>query len=226
MQRKIIITEDGSHSVSIPEMNVTYHSVHGAVQESMHVFIEAGLLFGSERFHRSEPFSILEIGFGTGLNALLTFIEIQKEKELNIHYTAIELFPLQIEEYSQLNYCEALNETNLQEYFNTMHEGEWGTDIRISEQFILSKVNQSLPDFKPDRLFDVVYFDAFAPAVQPELWTKEVFELLYNNMSPQSILVTYCCKGDVRRAMIAAGFSVEKIPGPPHKREMLRAIKK
>lgn len=226
MQRQIIVTADGSHSVSIPEMNVTYHSVHGAVQESMHVFIEAGLLFGGERFQRSDPFSILEMGFGTGLNAILTFIETQRKKELNIHYTAIELFPLQKEEYSKLNYCVVLSEPEAQEHFNKMHECDWDKDIRVSGQFSLFKSNQSLPDFKSNRLYDVVYFDAFAPDVQPELWTKEIFELLYRNMSPQSILVTYCCKGDVRRAMIAAGFSVEKIPGPPHKREMLRAIKK
>lgn len=226
MQRQIIVTADGSHSVSIPEMNVTYHSVHGAVQESMHVFIEAGLLFGWERFQRSDPFSILEMGFGTGLNALLTFIETKKRKGLKIHYTAIELLPLQRQEYAQLNYCEALNDTSMQEYFNKMHECDWEKDIRVSGQFSLFKSNQSLPDFKSNRLYDVVYFDAFAPDVQPELWTKEIFELLYRNMSPQSILVTYCCKGDVRRAMIAAGFSVEKIPGPPHKREMLRAFKK
>jgi len=226
MQRQIIVTDDGSHSVSIPDMNVTYHSVHGAIQESRHVFIEASFLYWSGRSNRPDQLSILEMGFGTGLNALLTLIETKKEKSLEVHYTAIELFPLQKEEYSQLNYCAALNEPGTQEYFDKMHECDWGKDILIAERFILFKANQSLPGFKPMRLFDIVYFDAFAPAAQPELWTKEIFELLYNNMSPQSVLVTYCSKGDVRRAMIAAGFGVEKIPGPPHKREMLRAIKK
>ncbi|MBL7763210.1 MAG: tRNA (5-methylaminomethyl-2-thiouridine)(34)-methyltransferase MnmD [Chitinophagaceae bacterium] len=226
MQRQIIITSDGSHSVAIPELNVTYHSIHGAIQESLHVFIKAGLLFESERLQLSEPYSILEIGFGTGLNALLTLIETQKQKNLEIHYTALELFPLHKEEYTQLNYCEALKEPAMQEYFGKMHECEWEKDVRIAERFTLHKANQSLPGFKPIRLFNVVYFDAFAPSAQPELWTKEIFELLYSSMSTQSVLVTYCSKGDVRRAMIAAGFIVEKIPGPPHKREMLRAIRK
>jgi tRNA U34 5-methylaminomethyl-2-thiouridine-forming methyltransferase MnmC len=226
MQRQIVQTADGSHSVSIPEMNVTYHSIHGAIQESQHVFIEAGYNYWSGRIDRPDQLNILEMGFGTGLNALLTFAVIQQQKDLNVQYTAIELFPLLKEEYSQLNYCVTLNEPEIQDAFDKMHESEWEKDIAIAQRFSLLKTNQSLLQFKPARLFDLVYFDAFAPDVQPELWTTPVFELLYNNMTTGAVLVTYCAKGDVRRAMLAAGFTVEKIPGPPYKREMLRAVKK
>jgi tRNA U34 5-methylaminomethyl-2-thiouridine-forming methyltransferase MnmC len=234
MQRQLILTADGSHSIAIPEMNVTYHSVHGAIQESRHVFIEAGL--GSGRFHRPEThnqsashskpesINILEMGFGTGLNALLTYAETEK-RELHINFTTIELFPLQKEEFQFLNYCEAMGRTDLQSIFTKMHDCDWEKDTTLSPRFTLFKTNQSLLQFKSERPFDLIYFDAFDPAAQPELWTKEVFALLFANMNPQAVLVTYCCKGDVRRAMQAAGFVTEKIPGPPRKREMLRATK-
>jgi tRNA U34 5-methylaminomethyl-2-thiouridine-forming methyltransferase MnmC len=223
MKRKIIITKDGSPTISIPEMKVTYHSVHGAVQESMHVYIEAGL-------RRSGVFDyigvnhVLEIGFGTGLNALLTLIEADKEKN-RIYYTAIEPNPLNETEISELNYCEQLNQPQYQQLFEKMHQVVWEEMFEITENFRLTKTKTSLLDFSIANSFFLIYFDAFDPNAQPGLWTKDVFEKLYSMMIEGGILVTYCSKGKVRRAMQAAGFTVEKIPGPAGKKEMTRAVK-
>jgi len=221
MERKLIITKDGSHTISVPEMKVTYHSVHGAIQESMHVFIQAGLR-DSGVFDFLGVNHVLEIGFGTGLNALLTLIEADKQKN-RIYYTAIELYPLNEAEISSLNYCEQLNKPNYKRLFEKMHQGEWEEMFEITDYFRLTKIKCSLPDFSSGNSFFLIYFDAFAPNAQPELWTKEVFEKLYNMMTEGGRLVTYCSKGDVRRAMQAAGFNVVKLPGPAGKREMLRA---
>ena len=221
MKREIITTADGSHSISVPELNVTYHSIHGAIQESMHVFIQAGLI-DSEIFEYIGVHQILEIGFGTGLNALLTLMEADKHKN-RVYYTAIEPYPLNEEIISQLNYCEQLNLPQYKPHFERMHETSWEEMYEISEYFRLTKTKCNVVDFTTNDLFDIIYFDAFAPTAQPELWTKEIFDKMYSILKPHGILVTYCSKGDVRRAMIAAGFEVEKLQGPPRKREMLRA---
>lgn len=223
MQRQPIITKDGSHTISIPDLNVTYHSVHGAIQESLHVFINAGLQ-SLLKNPATGSLSILEVGFGTGLNALLTAIETEKA-EKSIYYVALEPFPLDNSETSLLNYCELLGRKDLQEDFIQMHRSEWNISISVTEQLLLHKSNKPLQQFEHATKFDLVYFDAFAPAAQPELWTQEVFEKLIKMLLPGGLLVTYCSKGDVRRAMQAAGFIVEKIPGPPGKREMVRARK-
>jgi len=241
VERKIITTKDGSHSIAIPDMNVTYHSVHGALQESVHVYIEAGL-YGSGRFDKCESLPlksarpvvrppaaasylrILEAGLGTGLNALLTLIEADKSGQA-VHYTAIELFPLRKEEIQPLNYCGQLNSSHYQIIFEKIHQCEWENEIALTPFFTLYKTNTNLIDFSTRQTFDIIYFDAFAPAAQPELWTKEMFEKIYIMMSVQATLVTYCCKGEVRRAMQAAGFTIEKLPGPAGKREMLRGRK-
>lgn len=220
MERKIIITEDGSPTVSVPEMNVTYHSIHGAIQESLHVFIEAGLY----RLDRPDPLNIFEMGFGTGLNTLLTLIEAEKLQQ-PIHYTTIELYPLNNEELNSLNYCQLLNRPDLQSFFDELHFCIWEKEIAITPFFSLNKIKSNLINFSTHQLFNLIYFDAFAPTAQPELWTREVFEKLYIMMSPGGILVTYCSKSVIRKAMLAAGFRVEKIPGPPGKREMVRANK-
>ena len=171
------------------------------------------------------------MGFGTGLNALLTLMEANPQ--LQIHYTAIELFPLTAAESTELNYCDQLNRKDLLPAFEKLHQCEWEKDIVISPHFTIHKVNTSLLNIKTSKLFpgsasdpNLIYFDAFAPAAQPELWTKEIFEMLYSILRRDGVLVTYCSKGDVRRAMLAAGFVVEKIPGPPGKREIVRAVKK
>lgn len=225
MERTVIATKDGSLTIAIPEMNVTYHSVHGAIQESLHVFIEAGLRYVSAAMKVPGTIRIFEMGLGTGLNALLTLMETEKIKH-RVHYTAIEPFPPGKEQIKSLNYCEQLSRKDLQPPFEQLHESEWEKEIAVTNYFIFQKSGTSLLNplnFKP---LNLIYFDAFAPSAQPELWTKEVFEKLHNMLLPGGILVTYCSKGDVRRAMQAAGFGVEKIPGPPGKREMIRAKKK
>jgi tRNA U34 5-methylaminomethyl-2-thiouridine-forming methyltransferase MnmC len=222
MQRTLILTKDGSHTVAVPDMDVTYHSMHGAIQESMHVFIEAGWLESIKQQETGRIISILEMGLGTGLNALLTLIEAEKISQ-PVHYTALELYPLEKQEIDSLNYCEQLDRKDLT--FELLHQCEWGREVHITSHFTLKKIQADLVNFSTPQSFNLVYFDAFAPTAQPELWTKEVFEKIYNMMQPGGILVTYCSKGDVRRAMQAAGLSIEKIPGPPGKREMVRAKK-
>jgi tRNA U34 5-methylaminomethyl-2-thiouridine-forming methyltransferase MnmC len=222
--RQLMITKDGSHTLSIPEMNVTFHSHHGAIQESMHVFIEAGLKYFIETM-AVPGMHIFEMGLGTGLNALLTLIEAEKRQQV-VHYTAVELHPLQENEIASLNYCEQLKRTDIEPLFQLLHQCEWGKDISISPFFTLNKIQVNLIDFSTYQPFNLVYYDAFAPAAQPGLWTKEVFEKLFSTLSPGGILVTYCSKSVVRKAMQAAGFVVTKIPGPHGKREMVRANRK
>lgn len=223
MQRDIILTRDGSHSIAVPDMNVTYHSIHGAIQESLHVFIEAGLkhtrLPGND-----QSLHILEMGFGTGLNALLT-LAAAEALDQPVHYTTLELFPLEAAHVQSLNYCEQLNRSDLQPLFETMHSCAWREPVPVTPLFTLQKQQTDLVSITGEPTIHLIYFDAFAPGAQPELWTKEVFENLYRMLLPGGIFVTYCSKGDVRRALQAAGFMVEKIPGPPGKREMLRAAK-
>ncbi len=221
MERKIITTADGSHSLFIPSMDENYHSVHGAIGESMHVFIKAGLQQCKQRHIR-----ILEIGFGTGLNALLTLNETS-ENNISIHYTGIEKYPLTKEEYSELNYPDILGE-EYKDSFLKMHTCEWEKDIEIKENFILRKVKADLTlhEFIEGNKFDLVYFDAFAPNKQPDLWNIGIYKKIYNNCSEGAILVTYCAKGIVRRELVSAGFTAERLPGPPGKFEMLRAIKR
>jgi tRNA U34 5-methylaminomethyl-2-thiouridine-forming methyltransferase MnmC len=224
MERQIINTADGSFTVSIPEMNVTYHSTHGAIQESLHVFIQAGL---RQMLSGKSSLSILEMGFGTGLNALLTLMEAGKVQK-PVHYTAIELNPLEPAQLNALNYCERLNREDLQGIFKQLHNSDWEKEIFVSEYFTLLKSGSDLLEFQitgQANLFDIIYFDAFAPTAQPELWGVPVFEKLFAMQSPGGLLVTYCSKGDVRRAMQSAGFKVEKLAGPPGKREMVRAWK-
>lgn len=221
MQRDLILTKDGSHTIAIPAMNVTYHSLHGAIQESQHVFIEAGLKQFSNQHH---TLYIFEMGFGTGLNALLTYMEIQKSGQ-QVYYTAIELFPLEENQITTLNYCEQLNRKDLEPVFHQLHNSEWEKDIAIENNFTLRKSASSLLNFSTIQPFNLIYFDAFAPTAQPELWTKEIFEKLYTALQSAGMLVTYCSKSDVRRAIKSAGFIVEKIPGPRGKREMVRAKK-
>ena len=224
MERSIILTKDGSHTVSIPEMNVTYHSHHGAIRESLHVFIEAGLKYEWDTL-KMPAVRIFEMGFGTGLNALLTLIETEKQ-QLPVHYTAIELYPMDENEINSLNYCEQLKRTDLESVFQLFHRCEWGKDIRISPFFIFNKVEAGIINFSTCQAFNLIYYDSFAPAAQPEHWTTEVFEKIFSILSPGGVLVTYCSKSIVRRAMQSAGFVVTKIPGPHGKREMVRAIRK
>lgn len=217
----MIISDDGSHTIEIPDSGITYHSRRGAVQESLHVFIEAGLNYVLNRTGQPQTLHIFEMGFGTGLNAFLTAIPTT-EAGIPIHYTAVETHPLSLEEVALLNYSETLGHKEL---FQKLHEAYWNDAVHINDFFTLEKRRTTLAEFDTDQKFDLFYFDAFAPSAQPELWTKEIFEKLFYQMAPGGVLVTYCSKGDARRAMIAAGFTVKKLPGPPGKREMLRAEK-
>ena len=221
MKRIIQLTGDGSHTIAIPELKVTYHSIHGAIQESMHVFVDAGL---KPLLHALNTICIFEMGFGTGLNALLTLQQAILHQQ-KIYYYAIELFPLQQQEYNELNYTTLLKDESLQNYFEQMHACAWNTNIELHPLFTLHKTNASLLNLSVDHIFNLIYYDAFAPDAQPELWTKEVFLKIASLLIANGVLVTYCSKGDVRRAIKAAGLTVEKLKGPPGKREMLRAIK-
>lgn len=221
MKKEIILTSDHSHSIAIPAMNVTYHSTHGAIQESLHVFIEAGLIHIATG---KDQISVFEMGFGTGLNALLTIAEAEK-KQQKIFYETVESDPLDSNIYTLLNYCKQLNRPDLQPLLELLHRCDWNTAVEITPYFSFKKHWMKLSVFSTDQHFDLIYFDAFAPEVQPELWTTAIFKKIYGLMNPGAVLTTYCSKSIVRKAMAEAGLTVEKIPGPPHKREMVRAIK-
>ncbi|RSK40732.1 tRNA (5-methylaminomethyl-2-thiouridine)(34)-methyltransferase MnmD [Mangrovimonas spongiae] len=227
MKRKIITTKDGSKTIHIEDWNEQYHSTHGAIQEAKHVFLKHGLAFKlSEIENTSNPsLSILEIGFGTGLNALLTFLESQKH-HIPIAYTGVEAYPVSLDEISELNYAELLS-TNQEEQtiFKQMHTCVWEKPCFLSKEFSLTKVKMFFKDITFNNQFDVIYFDAFGSRVQPELWEVPIFKRMYKALKNKGVLVTYSAKGSARRAMQEVGFQVEKLPGPPGKREMLRAIK-
>ena len=229
MQRRIITTADGSHSLYVEGLDENYHSKHGAIQESLHVFIKTGLHYIIEKGLRE--INILEIGLGTGLNALLTWMEAEK-LDVKIHYTGLEAFPLDDQILAKLNYTALIGQipgqarNDLYEMFMSLHAVEWEKYVKVSENFELSKIKNTLRDVKFDASFDLIYFDAFGPRVQPEMWTDEVFAMLFAATNPNGVLVTYCSKGDVRRSMMKAGFKVEKPAGPPGKRDMVRAEKR
>ncbi len=220
MQREIRLTADGSHTVIIPAMDVSYHSKHGAVNESMHVFIEAGLLpciNGCD----NDPVSVLEVGFGTGLNALLSLREAVSRKR-NIFYQAVEPYPITTTEAALLNHGKI---TGFADAFRLLHSSAWEKPVSINSFFTLHKTQIALQDFNTAHSFHCIYFDAFAPTMQPELWTETIFSQLLPMLLPGGCLITYCSKSIVRKAMTTAGFKVEKIPGPFGKREMVRAWK-
>ncbi len=218
-ERKIVLTNDGSSSFFLPEWNEYYHSHHGAIQEAYHVFIKNGL----ERVSINEV-NILEIGYGTGLNALITLLESEK-KSLKIKYTGIDAFPIKKEEHILLNYGNLLKNDNCNELFNRMFYEKWEEYSNITKQFSLTKIKKEFTELTFQNEFDLIYFDAFSPRVQPELWTEEMFKKMFDALTENGILTTYSAKGSVRRAMHSVGFQVEKTPGPPGKREMLVGFK-
>ncbi len=219
MKRKIVITSDGSTTIHLPDWNENYHSTHGAIQESNHVFIDKGLSVISK-----PKISILEIGFGTGLNCFLTLLEAEKRK-IAIDYVGVEAYPVTKEETVQLNYVSEINVDEKQSVFNQLHHVTWEENHQILPGFYLEKRKQVFKDIVAVDQFDLVYFDAFGAEHQPELWTVEIFKIMFDAMKQNGVLVTYCAKGSVRRAMQEVGFTVERLDGPPGKREMLRATK-
>ena len=219
MRRKVVQTSDGSRTIRIDEWDEQYHSKHGAIAESRHVFIKNGLLQCS-----LDPISILEMGFGTGLNAFLTLIHTSGS-DTSVRYTAIEAFPVSQDHWSQLGYAEALGHSEKESLFENMHRSPWDKPVSITDTFSLSKHKLDMARFREQEAFDLIYFDAFGYRVQPELWEKEVFLNMYDSLKEGGILVTYAAKGLVRRRMLEVGFLVERLEGPPGKREMLRAAK-
>lgn len=220
MKTEIIKTSDGSTTFHILEWGECFHSKHGAIQEALHVFIKNGL-----QLFENKEVSILEIGFGTGLNTLVTYTEF-RNLGLKIYYETVEGFPLSWEEVSQMNYCNLLNFSNLESVFQTIHQCEWDTEIEISTDFRFKKRKQFFEQIADNERFDLIYFDAFGARVQPELWEEFIFQKMYNALKINGVLVTYSAKGSVQRALKSCGFQVEKLQGPPGKREMIRAIKR
>ena len=218
-QRTIIpeLTTDGSHTLYIPELDEHYHSVKGAVTESLHVYVGLGLRHAFAERKGVNTLRVFEVGFGTGLNALLT-LEVAQQEEVQIHYTSVELYPLDWQQAQTLGY---LNPTQ----FKLLHELPWNNSIAVNDYFTLHKVMGNILTVDIPEV-DVVYFDAFAPEKQPELWSPELFRRIYEALSPGGVLTTYCAKGVVRRMLQDVGFSVERLDGPPGgKREVLRATK-
>lgn len=226
MKREIITTGDGSKTIHIPEWDEHYHSKHGAIQEARHVFLQMGLdhYVSQEFYDPSQTVAILEMGFGTGLNALLTFFEAQKNKVI-IAYTGVEAYPISEEEVQAVNYTSLLEEQGAHEIYTQLHKIPWESEQEISSEFQVLKRKQRFEDIVDHNQFDLVYFDAFGARVQPELWGEDIFSKMYTALRTHGVLVTYAAKGSVRRAMQAVGFEVERLPGPPGKREMLRATK-
>lgn len=218
MKREIIITADGSKTIQIKEWDEQYHSKHGAIQEAYHVFIKMGL----DLFENSV--NILEIGFGTGLNAFITLLESQK-RNLKINYTGVEAYPVSMEEIEQLNYVEALQEEKNKELFTKLHQVSWENKFAMTPNFSLEKQQLHFQNIVAIEQYDLIYFDAFGARVQPELWTTQIFTIMFKALKENGMLVTYSAKGSVRRAMQEVGFTVERLEGPPGKREMLRAAK-
>ncbi len=219
MKRKIITTADGSKTIQIEEWNEQYHSKHGAVQEAYHVFIEHGLSLFPHR-----KIAILEIGFGTGLNAFITFLEAKK-RDISVQYTGVEAYPISDAELQQLNYVSELKAEAYAAEFLRMHEDPWEKNSGISKDFSLQKQQKDFSRIEDKNRYDLIYFDAFGARVQPELWTEDIFSKMYVALKRNGVLTTYAAKGSVRRAMQSVGFTVERLPGPPGKREMLRAKK-
>ncbi len=222
MERTIITTADGSKTIHIPAWNENYHSSHGALQEAKHVFLTHGL---AKKIHQP-TIHILEIGFGTGLNTILT-LEFAQQSQSHIHYHGLEAYPISPEEMIELEYEKLLPNQDLISHYHKIHSTPWEIENEISPQFSLTKIQNTLQQqiFSPS-YFDLIYFDAFGPRVQEGMWTQEIFQKLFNALKHEGILVTYCAKGQVKRDLKTVGFLVEPLPGPPGKREMTRALKK
>lgn len=227
MKREIVITDDGSTTIHLPDWNEQYHSKHGAIQEAYHVFIKHGLYHfchseRSQELHKKV--SILEIGFGTGLNAFITLLESEK-LNIKLDYCGVEGYPVSMDEIHQLNYTKELKSTEKENLFNKLHHVSWEEKHEITSRFLIEKQKKLFHEIDNLKAFNIIYFDAFGARVQPELWTETIFQKMYNALKENGILVTYAAKGSVRRAMQSVGFTVERLPGPPGKREMLRALK-
>lgn len=223
VKREIIITADGSKTIHLPEFDEHYHSKHGALNEAKHVFIKSGLNHILEK-QAIDSLAILEIGFGTGLNAFITLLEADKITQ-PIDYVGVEAYPVSFDEAISMEYPKALGTEDKKSVFEQLHQATWEEINEITPKFRILKRKQFFADINDQDKYNLVYFDAFGARVQPELWTLDIFKKMYNAMQYNGVLVTYSAKGSVRRAMNEVGFEVERLPGPPGKREMLRATK-
>ena len=222
MKLTIELTEDGSHTIFVPSLNERYHSCHGALQESLHIYIKQGFL---QIIGKKSTIQVLEIGFGTGLNAMLTYYHAE-HYQVRTNYTTIEPFPLGRKIYKNLNYPDLLDKKDATNIFAKIHNSAWEKDINLSDLFIIHKIKKKIQDtILPPKHFDLVYFDAFAPQIQPELWEKSIFSKIYSSLKQGGCLVTYSAKGSVKRNLTSAGFVTESLEGPPGKREITRALK-
>ncbi|SJZ57706.1 tRNA 5-methylaminomethyl-2-thiouridine biosynthesis bifunctional protein MnmC [Porphyromonas crevioricanis] len=227
----LVTTEDGSPTLYRRENKEYYHSIHGAVTESTHIFIEAGLKYHVAKlgpgcfFCSRQPLRLFELGFGTGLNALLTLAEAEKLRQRLIYYS-IELHPIEVDIYEQLEYeLPHSDKLLMRDYLREMHRAPWDEPIALTPYFTLHKIEGDVLRRKLPDDIDIFYMDAFSPESQSELWTLDLFKRLQQIANPGATLTTYCAKGDVRRTLLEVGFSVEKLPGPPGKRHILRATK-
>lgn len=220
---KIITTEDGSHTLYMENMNETYHSFHGACQESNYVFIKNGLEYLVKEKGEKE-INLLEVGFGTGLNAILTLQAIWR-RQAAIDYQTLETNPLPDSIIKALNYAQYFSQKTMISFFDQMHKDPWNKKVKMTSNFMLEKHLAGIQDFNTNSKFNLVYFDAFAPDKQPELWTLDILRKVADLTLPNGILVTYCAKGQFKRDLKAVGYGVETLPGPPGKKEMVRALK-
>jgi tRNA U34 5-methylaminomethyl-2-thiouridine-forming methyltransferase MnmC len=218
LKREIIKTNDGSTTIHLPEWDESYHSKHGAIQEAYHVFIKNGL-----SLFEGQSIAVLEIGFGTGLNCFITYLESKKNNQ-TIDYVGVEAYPVTLDEAMMMNYANEIN-ANENNLFRQLHECHWDHENVLSDTFTLTKRKQFFQDIKDVAAYDLIYFDAFGFRVQPELWSEDIFAAMFKALKPNGVLVTYACRTSIKKAMFSAGFSVEKLPGAPGKREMLRATK-
>lgn len=220
---KIIVTEDGSHSLYHPGLNETYHSFHGAVRESNHVFIKEGLDYYWLN-HQPPTINVLEVGFGTGLNAILTSVWAAKN-QIKVNFTTLEPFPLKEEVFSSLNYHQFIEGEGIRDNFLELHNSNWETDFQQHSFFTIHKSKSRLQDFSSNLHFDLIFYDAFAPSKQSEMWTSELLEKTIGVMAAQGVFVTYCAKGQFKRDLTSHKLIVETLPGPPGKKEMVRGVK-
>lgn len=217
-----ILSGDGSHSLHHALFDTTFHSIHGAIGESKHVFIEAGLK--NVLLRQTPSVRILELGFGTGLNALLSFL-VCLEAKVQLSYTAIEISPLDKEIIFGLNYPTQVDHPKAQDLFGKLHDAEWNTKIQISKESSLNKIEANWLEFKPNPEYDLVYLDFFGPTTQPELWDDKSLDKIKISLVPGGCLTTFCAQGEFKRTLKKLGFVVESLPGPAGKREMVRATK-
>lgn len=218
LKREIIQTKDGSTTIYLPDWEESYHSKHGAIQEAYHVFIKNGF-----SLFQGKSISILEIGFGTGLNAFITCLESEKTLQ-SVNYVGVEAYPVALSEALKMNYAEEISPSSTQIY-EKLHQTEWEVNHAMTNCFSITKRKQFFQEIDDRESFDLIYFDAFGFRVQPELWGESIFAKMYQALKAKGVLVTYACRTSIKKAMLSAGFVVEKLPGAPGKREMLRAFK-